>query len=646
VERGLKKPMASQYHYNISFENINIIEVIENETGFKIDRTKRRPKILCPFHNDHDPSLTIFPESNSFYCFGCQVGGNAINFLIHLNKLSDFKDGIKLAIEKGYVRNVEVKKEEVHFHYERLSEFPIHILKWLKERTLTEETIYRFGLCAFKDNDGSYWLGIPLRNENGEIVNFKLRRDPYQLKKSAEVKDKYKFLLSGQSHMLFPLNFLNFETETVYICEGELDAILLHQYGFNALTHTGGASTHWSKEWLDIIKKFQKIFVIPDNDYAGFKMFEELKEKLSWSTKQIFKIKLPEGVKDITEAYQRGLTLKDLEIEKVKTKIVSLKDLKENAGSDVIESLTFLGLGDIILKGFTHLIGAYPKTGKTELFFKLALDWSQNGLRVVYFSEESEKVWRRRIREMEFSEEVNKNFILIPLSLINEKESFFTVIDDICPDVLIVDTIRSVLGSLITDETKASEINNLFYPLLKYIQEREITLICLHHLTKSAQPGEESTKPFAGSHSLSGLFDILIRIDSMGGSKRKVYIVGRTLGLEKSFIYQRGVEGFEIVEKIDVGDPIKDLKAILEELVDVFVLRFYTTTEVEKIIEESKNFKPNRGHLIRALKELVEEDKWERLPKEDRRGATYRWKAKKANVPSEEKELSVVDLPY
>jgi 5S rRNA maturation endonuclease (ribonuclease M5) len=569
---------------------------------------------------------------------------------MHLYKISDFVYGIKLAIEKGYLRNINVnkKEEKEHIHYERLSEMPIHIMKWLKERTLTEETIFRFGLCAFKDIEGNYWLGIPLRNEQGEVINFKLRRDPYPLRKN-ESLPKYKFLFPNQKHILFPLNFLNFESKEVYICEGELDTIRLCQDGLNAITHTGGASTKLEKEWIEVIKKFEKIFIVPDNDEAGFKMFAELKEKLSWTTKQIFRVKLPEGVKDITEAYQKGFSVENLEAEKIRGKIVTLKELKDDCTSNEVVSLPFLGLEGVILKGFTHLVGAFPKTGKTELFFRLALDWTQNGSKVLFLSEESEKIWKKRIIEIDFTEEINENFALIPLALIYDKQNLFDIIDGFNPEVVVIDTIRSTLGSLIEDETKANEVNNLFYPLLKNIQEKEVTLICLHHLTKAAQTGEETLKPFAGSHSLVGLFDVIIRIDDIGGNKRKVFIEGRTLGEKRVFVYTRQEGNFEIIEKVEVGDPIKDIKAILEELSDIFSLRFYTTTEVEKIIEGSKGFKTKREDLIRALKELAEEGKWERLPKEDKRGATYRWKAKNnrnSEDRQEENALSTLDLSY
>ena len=36
---------------------------------------------LCPFHSEKTPSLTVYPENQSFYCFGCGVGGDVITFI-------------------------------------------------------------------------------------------------------------------------------------------------------------------------------------------------------------------------------------------------------------------------------------------------------------------------------------------------------------------------------------------------------------------------------------------------------------------------------------------------------------------------------------------------------------------------------------
>ena len=61
-------------------------------------RLKRRGRNLiglCPFHGEKTPSFTLYPENNSFYCFGCGVGGNAITFIQKIENL-DYVDAVKL----------------------------------------------------------------------------------------------------------------------------------------------------------------------------------------------------------------------------------------------------------------------------------------------------------------------------------------------------------------------------------------------------------------------------------------------------------------------------------------------------------------------------------------------------------------------
>ena len=55
---------------------------------------------LCPFHNEKYPSFFIYPETNSFYCFGCQKGGNVINLIRILYGYS-FKDAVKYLMGKN-----------------------------------------------------------------------------------------------------------------------------------------------------------------------------------------------------------------------------------------------------------------------------------------------------------------------------------------------------------------------------------------------------------------------------------------------------------------------------------------------------------------------------------------------------------------
>ena len=51
-------------------------------------------KGLCPFHSEKSPSFTVYPASDSFYCFGCGMGGNAITFVREIEHL-DYPDAIE-----------------------------------------------------------------------------------------------------------------------------------------------------------------------------------------------------------------------------------------------------------------------------------------------------------------------------------------------------------------------------------------------------------------------------------------------------------------------------------------------------------------------------------------------------------------------
>ena len=78
---------------------------------------KRRGKNLvglCPFHGEKTPSFTVYPETASFYCFGCGVGGDVFTFTSLIENL-DYMESIKLLAERSGVNlpdNIEVIYEE------------------------------------------------------------------------------------------------------------------------------------------------------------------------------------------------------------------------------------------------------------------------------------------------------------------------------------------------------------------------------------------------------------------------------------------------------------------------------------------------------------------------------------------------------
>ena len=79
-------------YYNNNVDKIKRLVTIQNI----IDRYGYKPKkgfISCPFHNEKTPSLRIYTDTNTFYCFGCGMGGDVISFVAHLFKI-DFGSAI------------------------------------------------------------------------------------------------------------------------------------------------------------------------------------------------------------------------------------------------------------------------------------------------------------------------------------------------------------------------------------------------------------------------------------------------------------------------------------------------------------------------------------------------------------------------
>lgn len=69
---------------------------IKDAFSFKSQSIARgRIKAICPFHNEKTPSFVIYLNNNSFHCFGCQVGGDSIDFMMKLKKCT-FKQAVEV----------------------------------------------------------------------------------------------------------------------------------------------------------------------------------------------------------------------------------------------------------------------------------------------------------------------------------------------------------------------------------------------------------------------------------------------------------------------------------------------------------------------------------------------------------------------
>ncbi|MBQ7333410.1 MAG: DNA primase, partial [Clostridia bacterium] len=76
-------------------------------------------KGLCPFHSEKTPSFTVYPAANSFYCFGCGIGGNAITFVRQMEHL-DYPDAVEFLAKRAGI-NVVLEEDTNNYQGEKIS---------------------------------------------------------------------------------------------------------------------------------------------------------------------------------------------------------------------------------------------------------------------------------------------------------------------------------------------------------------------------------------------------------------------------------------------------------------------------------------------------------------------------------------------
>lgn len=147
-------------------ERVDIEEVISSHITLR-----RRGKTLvglCPFHNEKTPSFTVYPDTNSFYCFGCGAGGDVISFIRRIDNL-DYVEAVKTVAqmagmsmpEDGYddtlakrrMRLLAANREAARFFNACLmDEKNRPALDYFLRRALTTATIRHFGLGYAPDS--------------------------------------------------------------------------------------------------------------------------------------------------------------------------------------------------------------------------------------------------------------------------------------------------------------------------------------------------------------------------------------------------------------------------------------------------------------------------------------------------------------
>ena len=273
---------------------------------------------LCPFHGEKTASFSVSPGKQIFYCFGCGKAGDSIRFLMEYENLS-FVEALEELAERANVtlpkeekrdkgeedlryKILEINKQAALFYVKQLrSEKGKQGLAYCAKRKLSGESITHFGLgYAGKERDSLYQycksLGFKDRvlqesglfsfKENGvydkffnrlifPIMDLHNRVIGFGGRVMGDGEPKYlnspETKLFDKSRNLFALNFSRKSRANYFIlCEGYMDVISLHQWGFPEAVAALG--TAFTEQQADLMKRFNSlIYLCFDSDGAGKK---------------------------------------------------------------------------------------------------------------------------------------------------------------------------------------------------------------------------------------------------------------------------------------------------------------------------------------------------------------------------------------
>lgn len=291
----------------------DIEEIIRSYVSIK--RAGRTSKALCPFHSEKTPSFVIYPDNQSFYCFGCGKGGDVIRFIMEAEHL-DYPEAIRfLAARTGMtvpedgddlaakrkMRVYEINREAARFFHKCLKS-PVGKVgyDYLRGRGLSDQTIVTYGL-GFAPNtwdslrnhlqkkgftreemidaavlsqgkNGSAYdkfrnrVMFPIIDLRGNVIGFGGRVMDDSKPKYLNTDDTPVF---KKSRNLFSLNFAKGEANgRLILAEGYMDVIAIYAAGFHNVVATLG--TALTEEQARLMSKYAKEIIIAyDSDGAG-----------------------------------------------------------------------------------------------------------------------------------------------------------------------------------------------------------------------------------------------------------------------------------------------------------------------------------------------------------------------------------------
>ncbi len=368
-------------------EQADIVDVISDYLSLK--QRGKNFLAVCPFHDDHSPSLVVSRERQMFNCFTCRTGGNVFSFVMKFENVS-FPEAVKIVADKiGYNLSVSnfsdyqtVKGPEYEimdlakkFYLNNIfTEAGTKAIKYLEDRGIDlniikefniglslgdKDTLYKVLNAKNYDSDTMANLGlinkvglniydtftsrimIPITDLKGQVVGFtgRIYNGEEDTAKYINTKETDIF---KKGHILFNYhnarNYIRDQKEVIVV-EGNMDAIKLSASGIKNVVALMGVAL--SKEQIAVLKKLRvPIILMLDNDNAGLDATVKNGEMLENAGVDVKVVRLS-GAKDPDE-YIRALgvdALKDNIKHAVKYMDFKLEYLKNNKDLSNMEDL-------------------------------------------------------------------------------------------------------------------------------------------------------------------------------------------------------------------------------------------------------------------------------------------------------------------
>lgn len=317
--------------------NLDILQVVKNE-GFDPKKNGRGYKLLCPFHDDKNPSLSVDDKKQLFHCFGCGKSGDVIKFIEYLHNYS-FKEATQYLVKKNpnlksfggdiyssaissrlsadSTRKQTVKNkpensnqkaenslnELVEKQHQSLFEKK-QALEYLEKRGIADHEVIR----KFKIGYSTGYVTFPFFDDKGHVGEIYSR----SILNNAKLPHKY---LPGPHKGILNLEELK-TTDEIYLCECVIDAISLYCMGIKNVTCSFGKGNLTDELKEKLSKHYKRVLITYDNDTGNDESAVKTADTLARFGLTSERIILPPTIKDtnyfLTSALSEGKKIEEI----------------------------------------------------------------------------------------------------------------------------------------------------------------------------------------------------------------------------------------------------------------------------------------------------------------------------------------------